>query len=190
MSDRTDIAEFARDFGWTIETNGTDDTYTRRGVTVMVSFSPEGYAYGGYLNGVATHSGDDVDDWARYCLRHHNEMPPGAEPDWHGVHLVADDTGSHAEPELDRSWPDLWKLRWNAAFVSSRMGIWITVSENKKHPGWFGMSYRAGDVSIGTTQSYSFDQAWTRIVGMGEGFEIAQWITDADIAEARRAAQA
>lgn len=97
-----------------------------------------------------------------------------AEPDWTQVRRIADETGSHIEPEYDETWPDLWKLRWHAAAVSAEIGIRITVSENSTYTGWYGMSYRAGNASVGTSQTASFDGLWSRLVGMASGFEIAQ----------------
>ncbi|MET8648490.1 hypothetical protein [Nocardia aurea] len=175
-SDREDLAAFARDHGWTVESNDQFDTYTRAGARVDVHFSIHGHACGGDLNGVPTHSGEDMPDWARYVLRQPLESQEfyTDEPDWRHVRRVDEGHASYIDPELEQGWPDLWKLRWHAAVVSSEIGIWITVSENPKRPGWFGMGYRAGDTSTGTSQSYTFDRLWDRIVGMATGFEIAQ----------------
>lgn len=51
-----------------------------------------------------------------------------AEIDAMNVHLVHTSTGSHIEPPLDQTWPDVKKLMWQAAVVRHDTGLDFTIA--------------------------------------------------------------
>lgn len=95
------------------------------------------------------------------------------EPDWTQVHRVEDETGSHIEPPLDETWPDLWKLRWKAAIVSREIGCNIHIGKDAKR-AWYGLSYHDGKVGVGSSLSLTFNQMWAELNGIRAGHEIAR----------------
>lgn len=101
-------------------------------------------------------------------------MAETQEPDWTSVRRVVTATGSHVEPPLDVDWPELWQLRWLAAAVGDAIGITISVNENPKVRGRYGLSYRYGNASVGTTLSHSSAHIWAQLTGMQSGYEIAK----------------
>ncbi|AIM51039.1 hypothetical protein SEA_MODRAGONS_95 [Mycobacterium phage Modragons] len=64
--------------------------------------------------------------------------------------MIRTEHGWTPEPELDPDWPDLVKLRWNAALVRDETGLSVTVHEANysiggvQQTGWYSVHLRYG----------------------------------------------
>lgn len=95
------------------------------------------------------------------------------------VTRVNTDHGSHIEPPLDEAWDDYTKLRWHAAVVAHDTGLTIEVREGglsrlvddewQPVPGQYGVN-----VGRNSGGAYSYDTAWTFLVGVHIGAQEAQ----------------
>ncbi|MFC8531876.1 hypothetical protein [Nocardia sp. NPDC057227] len=102
-------------------------------------------------------------------------MSASTEPDWTQVRRIRDDTGSHIEPGLNPDWPELWKLRWQAAVVQATTGVHIAIHQSASTPRWFGLSYYVGALSKFLSVSLDCHQMWSHLNGIESGYEMARY---------------
>lgn len=86
---------------------------------------------------------------------------------------VQDRTGSHIEPELDESWSDLEKLRWNCGVAKADADIVLRV-ESPSRNGW--------SIGGGPVHHAPFQITWANNSGMDcesldEGWRIINALT-------------
>ncbi|MGW4126388.1 hypothetical protein [Nocardia sp. NPDC004711] len=88
-----------------------------------------------------------------------------AEPDW-------------ATVELDKAWPELWKLRWKAARVSGETGLDLTVldeihvsHDGKTDDSVYGIQYADANGNPAWSLPHSSTSAWTFLNGIRFGVQ-------------------
>lgn len=80
---------------------------------------------------------------------------------------VTDKNGGWIEPPLGQHWDDATKLEWRAAIIRYDHGIQINVYVSRRR-GYFGFNSRAWS----TSDSYTFERAWTYLNGIGTGADL------------------
>ncbi|APC46665.1 hypothetical protein I5H34_gp088 [Mycobacterium phage Empress] len=93
--------------------------------------------------------------------------------------MIRTEHGWTPEPELDPAWPDLVKLRWNAALIRDETGLSVTVHEANysiggvQQTGWYSVRLRYGMTSS-VSVAHSYDSAWTYLNGIRAGAQAVQ----------------
>lgn len=93
------------------------------------------------------------------------------------VTRVHTEHGSHIEPPIDQSWPDLKRLQWQAGVASLGTGITITVTMAKY---WVGGVRQYGHYNVSapgsTSGPHTYAQASDWLLAMVDGARAARSI--------------
>jgi hypothetical protein len=90
------------------------------------------------------------------------------------VTRVRTDTGSHIEPELDETWDEVTKLRWNAAVVAHDTGLAVEIHPHAGPGGHAWYSITIGEINKGGQTSLSagpYAEAWRALIHISDGAE-------------------
>lgn len=79
------------------------------------------------------------------------------------VERIEDEHGSHIEPPLDNSWPDVDRLRWKAAVVELDTGIPTLVVRDSLNPGRYSINVGHAGTNL------TFNEAWVFFMGVDMG---------------------